>query len=67
MTVCDRTIVMTEGASVVLGVGCSDEHEPRELVVMSPAEARQISRALREAAEFVVAPPRRAAIRRQRR
>jgi len=43
---CDRAMVVVAGNSIALGVGSSREHEPREMVAMDAAEARELARAL---------------------
>lgn len=55
---CDRTMIVVADGVIGLGVGCSDEHGPREVVAMDPAEARRLAGALLDAAGYVTTVPR---------
>jgi hypothetical protein len=53
---CDCAMVTIGSGLIVLAVGVEIEDEPREALVMTPAQARQLGRQLREAAATAAAP-----------
>lgn len=50
---CDRCMVLVDGGYVLLVVGADRESHPREFLGLSGADARQLARALEEAAALL--------------